>query len=237
MARRWLLCGRAGEPRTCAVAAQIRPDRERGRRRRGWLLAHASESQVRLQVVADQAGSKHPGDSRNRGIAGQPRWPVTTQIVHRTKMRAFGEIRVSVAVGQETSRCAKAGPAIRRAHTRWLVHAAEGKRVLRTHRHEDRRVDEAAGLAAGDKHVVGEGRADTCVRARAGISRLTAFRVAAYVREQQRRELVEAGAGVLLIRETGSEPSVSQRSPAPPDSGIASAGCEGFAVVAGHCLA
>jgi hypothetical protein len=106
---------------------------------------------VRLQVVADQAGSKHPGDSRNRGIAGQPRWPVTTQIVHRTKMRAFGEIRVSVAVGQETSRCAKAGPAIRRAHTRWLVHAAEGKRVLRTHRHEDRRVDEAAGLAAGEE--------------------------------------------------------------------------------------
>src|SRR5581483_10876898 len=43
------------------------PDRERGRRRQRWLLARASESQVRLQVVADQAGSKHAGDSRNRG--------------------------------------------------------------------------------------------------------------------------------------------------------------------------
>ena len=44
-----------------------RPDRERGRRRRGWLLAHASESEVRLQFVTDQAESKHTGDSRNRG--------------------------------------------------------------------------------------------------------------------------------------------------------------------------
>jgi hypothetical protein len=43
-----------------------------------WLLAHTSGSQVRLQVVADQAGSKHAGDSRNRGKGGQPAWPVTT---------------------------------------------------------------------------------------------------------------------------------------------------------------
>src|ERR1700733_13216484 len=48
-------------------AVEIRPDRERGRRRRGGLLAQASESEVRLQVVADQAGGKHTGDSRNRG--------------------------------------------------------------------------------------------------------------------------------------------------------------------------
>jgi hypothetical protein len=34
--------------------------------------------QVRLQVVADQAGSKHTGDSRNRGKGGQPVWPITT---------------------------------------------------------------------------------------------------------------------------------------------------------------
>ena len=53
-------------------------------------------------------------------------------------------------LGQETSRRAKAGPAIRRAGTRWLVHAAEAKRVFRTDRHDDRRVDEAAGLAVVD---------------------------------------------------------------------------------------
>ena len=33
---------------------------------------------MRLQVVADQAGSKHTGDSRNRGKGGQPVWRVTT---------------------------------------------------------------------------------------------------------------------------------------------------------------
>jgi hypothetical protein len=33
---------------------------------------------VRLQVVADQAGSKHTGDSRDRGKRGQPVWPITT---------------------------------------------------------------------------------------------------------------------------------------------------------------
>ena len=32
-----------------------------------------------LQVGADQTGSKHPGDSRNRGKRGQPVWPITTQ--------------------------------------------------------------------------------------------------------------------------------------------------------------
>jgi hypothetical protein len=39
------------------------------------------------------------------------------------------------------------------------------------------------------------------------------------------------------VRETGSECSVSQRSLARPDPGIAGAGCEGVAVVAGHGLA
>jgi hypothetical protein len=56
---------RAEEPR--GRSSVSRPDRERGRRRRGWLLAHASESQARLQVVTDQAVSKHTSDSRNRG--------------------------------------------------------------------------------------------------------------------------------------------------------------------------
>jgi hypothetical protein len=47
-----------------------RPDQQRGGRRLGWLLGHASESQVRLQVAVDQAGSKHTGDYRNPGEAG-----------------------------------------------------------------------------------------------------------------------------------------------------------------------
>jgi hypothetical protein len=67
---------------TCGCRLKLRrrslPQRTRGRRRRGWLLAHASESEVRLQFVADQAGSKHTGDSRNRGKGGQPVWPITT---------------------------------------------------------------------------------------------------------------------------------------------------------------
>ena len=80
--RSWLLLlhshdeGGVRPPRSIAPAG--RPDRERGRRRRAWLLAHASESQVRLQVVADQAGGKHTGDSRNRDKGGQPAWRITT---------------------------------------------------------------------------------------------------------------------------------------------------------------
>jgi hypothetical protein len=31
------------------------------------LLGHVSESQVRLQVASDLAGSKHTGDTRKRG--------------------------------------------------------------------------------------------------------------------------------------------------------------------------
>ena len=69
----------------------FRPDRERGRRRRGWLLAHASESEVRLQFVADQAGSKHIGDSRNRGKGGQPVWRSRRPIVEGMEIRNFGD--------------------------------------------------------------------------------------------------------------------------------------------------
>ena len=47
---------------------------------------------------------------------------------------------------------------VHRAHRRWLVHAAEEKRVFRTDRHEDRRVNEAAGLAAGEDQVAGARR-------------------------------------------------------------------------------
>ena len=67
-----------GASRPDSGATAGRPDRERGWRRRGWPLAHASESQVRLQVASDQAGSKHTGDFRNRGKGGQPVSPITT---------------------------------------------------------------------------------------------------------------------------------------------------------------
>jgi hypothetical protein len=70
--------GRAEDRRAGRRGSPFRPDRERGWRRRRWPLAHASESQVRLQVVADQTGSKHTGDSRNRGKGGQPVSPITT---------------------------------------------------------------------------------------------------------------------------------------------------------------
>jgi hypothetical protein len=53
-------------------SAGRRPDHERGGRRRGWLLGHASDSQVCLQVSADQAGSKHTRDACNRGKGGPP---------------------------------------------------------------------------------------------------------------------------------------------------------------------
>ena len=52
-----------------------RPLRQRGGRRRRWLLRHASGSPVRLHVTADRAASKHIGDSRNPGKAGPPADP------------------------------------------------------------------------------------------------------------------------------------------------------------------
>ena len=52
--------------------------------------------------------------------------------------------------------------------TRWLVHAAEEKRVFRTGRHDDRRVDEAAGLAAGESQVSADLGQETSRRAKAG---------------------------------------------------------------------
>jgi hypothetical protein len=56
-----------------------------------WLLAHASESQVRLQVGADQTGSKHTGDSRNRGKGGHWRGPSQRRTVAGVEMRTFGD--------------------------------------------------------------------------------------------------------------------------------------------------
>ena len=50
---------------------------------------------MRLQFVADQAGSKHTGDSRNRGKGGQPVWRSRRPIVEGMEMRTFGEYGVS----------------------------------------------------------------------------------------------------------------------------------------------
>jgi hypothetical protein len=64
--------GRRRFPRGRPISCENRPDQQRGRRRGGWLLAHASESQVRLQVVVDQAASKHLDGSRDRGKGWAP---------------------------------------------------------------------------------------------------------------------------------------------------------------------
>ena len=50
---------------------------------------------MRLQVVADQAGSKHTGDSRNRGKGGHWRGPSQRRTVAGVEMRTFGEYEVS----------------------------------------------------------------------------------------------------------------------------------------------
>ena len=51
-------------------SAAARPDQQRRQRGRRRLLRHAGDSPVRLQAAADQAGSKHTGDSRSRSKAG-----------------------------------------------------------------------------------------------------------------------------------------------------------------------
>jgi hypothetical protein len=103
-----------------------------------------------LQVVADQAGSKHTGGSAI--AAKQVRRPVAhdAAVAGEPTGCANGETEVSADLGQESSRRAKAGAADPSRRTRWLVHAAEGKRVFRTDRYDDRRVDDAAGPAGGE---------------------------------------------------------------------------------------
>jgi hypothetical protein len=87
-----------------------RPDRERGRRRRGWLLAHASESQVRLQVVADQAGSKPPATPAIATKEGSWCGRSRRRTVEGMEMRTFGEKgvsadRVTPALLSDPDRC------------------------------------------------------------------------------------------------------------------------------------
>jgi hypothetical protein len=57
--------GRTQQRHGLEETARARRDPQRGGRRRGWLLGHTNESQVRLQIAADQAGSNHTGDCRN----------------------------------------------------------------------------------------------------------------------------------------------------------------------------
>jgi hypothetical protein len=55
-----------------------RPIQKRRGYRRGWLLRHASNSELRLQVSADRAASKHLSVSRNRGQSRASGWSVTS---------------------------------------------------------------------------------------------------------------------------------------------------------------
>ena len=61
------------------------------------LLGQGSDSVVRLQAATNRAASKHFDDSRNRGIAGRPMRPSPRYTVDHTRMRTFGESRVSDA--------------------------------------------------------------------------------------------------------------------------------------------
>ena len=67
----------------------------RGRRSVGrWLLCNASDSQVRLQAAGDRAGSKHIGDSRNRGKGGLRRARSRRGTADDVARRASGEQEV-----------------------------------------------------------------------------------------------------------------------------------------------
>jgi hypothetical protein len=57
---------------------------------------------MRLQVVADQASSKHTDDSRNRGKGGQPVWRSRRPIVEGMEMRTFGEYEGGQPAGRGT---------------------------------------------------------------------------------------------------------------------------------------
>jgi hypothetical protein len=77
------------------LAPAGRPDQQRGGRRLGSLVGHASNSQVCVRLAADQAGSKHVGESRNRAKAG-PR-------TGRSRRRVAGDA-VGCASGDEQER-------------------------------------------------------------------------------------------------------------------------------------
>ena len=78
---------------------EIRPFPQRRWGRCGSLLRRASDSQVRLQVTADRAASKHVGDSRNRGKEGPPAREPDGQ---RADMLTSGEYEVRCFARVET---------------------------------------------------------------------------------------------------------------------------------------
>ncbi len=65
-------CGLGRERQSCASDSTpgSRPQQQRRRRLRRWLLRRVSDSHGRLQIGPDEVGSKHTGGSRNRGTAG-----------------------------------------------------------------------------------------------------------------------------------------------------------------------
>jgi DNA-binding response OmpR family regulator len=85
-----------------------RPDRERGRRGRGWLVAYASESQVRLQVLRIRALARRKPTARSRtfqagGIELDPLTGIVTRdgrtIELRAKERAVLEALLKASPG------------------------------------------------------------------------------------------------------------------------------------------
>jgi len=57
-------------PRARLLAHRFRPHQQRGGRRRGWLLSHASTARCACRSPQNWAACKHIGGSRNRGKAG-----------------------------------------------------------------------------------------------------------------------------------------------------------------------
>ncbi len=62
-----------------------------------------------MQVVGDQAGSKHTGDSRNRGKGGQPGGRSQRRTVEGVEMLTFGNEQVPGHARVETRIAARAG--------------------------------------------------------------------------------------------------------------------------------
>jgi hypothetical protein len=102
-----------------AWADDCRPDQQRGRCRRGSLLGHASESQVRLQVAADLAGSKHMATPANAAKEGSRLGRSQRRTVEGVEMRTFGDKEGAGVRGQHTSRRIKAGPRMGPAPIGW----------------------------------------------------------------------------------------------------------------------
>ena len=85
------------------------PCRQRGRRRQGWLLAHASDNPVPLQAVVNRAVSEHIGDSRNcakalarRASAPGATWPTSGTVTNMIDEGTEFGARVARRLREET---------------------------------------------------------------------------------------------------------------------------------------